>query len=63
MFLLYLTMPPAIAFLLLLVNDNEVMGEHKNNWLLNTLGIGVAAFVSLAGLLYALSTIFPNLHF
>jgi Mn2+/Fe2+ NRAMP family transporter len=58
-----LTMPPAITFLLLLVNDNEVMGEHKNTWLLNTLGIGVAAFVSLAGLLYALSTIFPNIHF
>jgi Mn2+/Fe2+ NRAMP family transporter len=58
-----LTMPPAIAFLLLLVNDQEVMGEHQNTWLLNALGIGVAAFVSLAGLLYALSTIFPNLHF
>jgi Mn2+/Fe2+ NRAMP family transporter len=58
-----MTMPPAIAFLLLLVNDNEVMGEHKNTWLLNTLGIGVAAFISLAGLLYALSAIFPNLHF
>lgn len=56
-----LTMPPAIAFLLLLVNDKEVMGEHKNTWLLNTLGIGVAVFVSLAGLLYALSVIFPSL--
>jgi len=58
-----LTMPPAIAFLLLLANDREVMGEHGNTWLLNTLGIGVAAFVSLAGLLYALSTVFPSLHF
>jgi Mn2+/Fe2+ NRAMP family transporter len=56
-----LTMPPAIAFLLLLVNDQEVMGEHKNTWLLNALGIGVAVFVSLAGLLYALSVIFPSL--
>jgi Mn2+/Fe2+ NRAMP family transporter len=58
-----LTMPPAIAFLLLLVNDHEVMGEHRNTWLLNALGIGVAVFVSLAGLLYALSAIFPNFHF
>ena len=56
-----LTMPPAIAFLLLLVNDKEIMGEHKNTWLLNALGIGVAVFVSLAGLLYALSIIFPGL--
>jgi Mn2+/Fe2+ NRAMP family transporter len=54
-------MPPAIAFLLLLVNDQEVMGEHKNTWLLNALGIGVGVFVSLAGLLYALSVIFPSL--
>ena len=58
-----LTMPPAIAFLLLLVNDHEVMGKHKNTWLLNTLGISVAAFVALAGFLYALSVVFPNLHF
>ena len=57
-----LTMPPAIAFLLLLVNDHEIMGEHKNTWLLNTMGIGVAAFVCLAGLLYALTTVFPRLH-
>ncbi len=58
-----LTMPPAIGFLLLLVNDQDVMGEHKNTWLLNTLGIGVGVFVALAGLLYALSVVFPGLHF
>ncbi|PWI58353.1 hypothetical protein BM613_03805 [Sulfoacidibacillus thermotolerans] len=58
-----LTMPPAIGFLLLLVNDKEIMGEHRSGWLLNTLGIGVGAFVSLAGILYALTVIFPTLHF
>lgn len=57
-----LTMPPAIGFLLLLVNDKEVMGEYRNTPLLNVLGIGVGVFVSLAGVLYALTVIFPNLQ-
>ncbi len=57
-----LTMPPAIGFLLLLVNDKEIMGEHRSGWFLNTMGISVGAFVSLAGLFYALTVIFPNLH-
>lgn len=56
-----LTMPPAIGFLLILANDKDIMGKHRNNWLLNTLGIGVGVFVSLAGMLYALTVIFPNL--
>ena len=57
-----LTMPPAIGFLLLLVNDKEIMGEHRNTHLLNVLGIGVGVFVSLAGVVYALTVIFPNLQ-
>lgn len=57
-----LTMPPAIGFLLILVNDKEVMGEHRNGWFLNVLGIGVGVFVSLAGIVYALTVIFPSLH-
>lgn len=56
-----LTMPPAIGFLLLLVNDKEIMGKYHNTKLLNVLGIGVGVFVSLAGIIYALTIIFPNL--
>ncbi len=56
-----LTMPPAIGFLLILANDREVMGPHVNTPLLNVLGIGVGAFVSLAGIIYALTVIFPHL--
>jgi len=55
-----LTMPPAIGFLLLLINDKEVVGKYRNTWFLNVLGIGVGVFVSLAGLLYAMTIIFPN---
>jgi len=57
-----LTMPPAIGFLLILANDREVMGRYQNTWLLNLLGIGVGAFVSLAGIAYAISVIVPNLR-
>lgn len=57
-----LTMPPAIGFLLLLVNDKEIMGQHTNTLLLNVLGIGVGVFVSLAGVIYALTVIFPSFH-
>ncbi|MCY0881082.1 MAG: divalent metal cation transporter [Firmicutes bacterium] len=53
-----LTMPPAIGFLLLLANDKEVIGTHHNTPLLNILGIGVGVFVSIAGIIYALSIIF-----
>jgi Mn2+/Fe2+ NRAMP family transporter len=55
-----LTMPPALGFLLLLANDPEVMGPHRNRGWLNALGISVTAFVSLAGILYALSVIVPG---
>ncbi len=58
-----LTMPPAIGFLLLLVNDREIMGDHRSGWFFNSLGLLVGAFVSVAGLLYALTVIFPSLHF
>jgi Mn2+/Fe2+ NRAMP family transporter len=55
-----LTMPPAIGFLLILANDREIMGRHRNTKLLNVLGIGVGVFVSGAGITYALSVILPG---
>ncbi|MCY0878072.1 MAG: divalent metal cation transporter [Firmicutes bacterium] len=58
-----LTMPPAIGFLLILANDREIMGRHRNTFWLNLIGIGVGVFVSLAGILYALTVIFPHLKF
>ncbi|PSR34740.1 MAG: hypothetical protein C7B46_04715 [Sulfobacillus benefaciens] len=55
-----LTMPPAIGFLLLLANDREVVGPHKSTWWLNVFGIGVGVFISLAGIVYALTVVFPH---
>ncbi|GAC1300448.1 MAG: hypothetical protein NVSMB27_40800 [Ktedonobacteraceae bacterium] len=56
-----LAMPPAIVFLLLLVNDREIMGEHANGRLGNLFGIAVTIFLVLAGLIYGITTIFPTL--
>jgi len=56
-----LAMPPAILFLLLLVNDREIMGKHANGRLANFFGIGVTIFLVLAGLGYAVITVFPKL--
>jgi Mn2+/Fe2+ NRAMP family transporter len=54
-------MPPAIVFLLLLVNDREIMGEHTNTRLANFFGIAVTVVLVLAGLIFGITTIFPNL--
>ncbi len=55
-----LTMPPAIGFLLILANDRQIMGSLKSTWWLNFLGLIVGIFVSLAGMAFAISVIFPN---
>jgi Mn2+/Fe2+ NRAMP family transporter len=56
-----LTMPPAIGFLLILANDRSIMGVYRNTWWLNVLGVGVGVFVSLAGIVYALTVIVPGM--
>ncbi len=56
-----LAMPPALAFLLLLVNDREVMGEHVNGFWANVAGIAVAVLLICAGLGFGLATVFPKL--
>ncbi len=56
-----LAMPPALLFLLLLVNDREVMGESVNGLWLNIAGITVTVLLIIAGLGYAVTTVFPKL--
>src|ERR1700677_264659 len=55
-----LAMPPALAFLLLLVNDPEVMGEHVNGFWANVAGVIVTVLLIIAGLGFGLATVFPN---
>ena len=55
-----LAMPPALAFLLLLVNDRELMGEHVNGRWANAAGITVTVLLICAGIGFGLATIFPK---
>jgi len=56
-----LAMPPAIVFLMLLVNDREIMGEHANGPMANFFGVTVTILLVLAGLIFGITTIFPHL--
>ena len=56
-----LAMPPAIVFLILLVNDREIMGTFANSRWDNFFGITVTVFLVLAGILFGITTIFPKL--
>src|SRR5208282_164686 len=56
-----LAMPPALAFLLLLVNDRDVMGEHVNSVWANIAGVAVTVLLICAGIGFGVATVFPKL--
>ena len=56
-----LAMPPALAFLMLLVNDPEVMGEHVNGFWANVAGVTVTILLIMRGLGFGIATVFPKL--
>ncbi len=56
-----LLMAPALLFLLLLVNDSEIMGNLANSWRANLAGGTIVVFIALVGALYGVITIFPDL--
>lgn len=56
-----LLMAPALLFLLLLVNDREIMGDLANRWRGNLVGGTVVVAIALIGALYGVTTVFPNL--
>ncbi|MGD0956668.1 MAG: divalent metal cation transporter [Candidatus Acidiferrales bacterium] len=55
-----LAMPPALAFLLLLVNDRDVMGEKVNGVWANIAGVVVTVLLICAGIGFGIATVFPN---
>jgi Mn2+/Fe2+ NRAMP family transporter len=55
-----LAMPPALAFLLLLVNDRDVMGEHVNGVWANIAGVVVTVLLICAGIGFGIATVFPH---
>ncbi len=54
-------MPAALLFLLLLVNDREVMGHHVNTRLQNVAAIGIVAMLVVMNGLYGTSVVLPSL--
>jgi Mn2+/Fe2+ NRAMP family transporter len=55
-----LAMPPALALLLLLVNDRDVMGEYANGLRANLAGVTVTVLLVCAGIGFGLTTVFPH---
>ena len=56
-----LLMPPALIFLLILVNDRRVVGDLVNSWHANVAAWSVVAGICAVGFFYTLVSIFPNL--
>lgn len=56
-----LLMAPALLFLLLLVNDHDIMGDLANGWRTNLAGGTIVVAISLVGAFYGVITVFPTL--
>ena len=56
-----LAMPPALLFLVLLVNDREIIGAHANGLWANVAAIAVTVGLVAAGLVWGILTVFPHL--
>ena len=56
-----LLMAPALLFLLLLVNDREIMRGLENRWRENLAGGTVVIAISCIGAFYGVMTVFPHL--
>jgi NRAMP (natural resistance-associated macrophage protein)-like metal ion transporter len=54
-------LPAALVFLILLLNDEETMGEYKNTLFQNVANIGITAMVIVVSTLYGISALFPNI--
>ena len=55
-----LLMAPALLFLLVLVNDKEIMGGLANGWLANIAGGAIIIGIAIAGTVYGVLTVFPS---
>ncbi|MCX6173144.1 MAG: divalent metal cation transporter [Ignavibacteriales bacterium] len=53
-------LPAALVFLILLLNDGEVMGKYKNTRSQNIINITIVALIIILSTLYAISALFPN---
>ncbi|WP_459895345.1 divalent metal cation transporter, partial [Hydrogenobaculum acidophilum] len=53
-------LPPALLFLLLLLNDKELMGSYTNSLWSNVFVALIIIFVMVLSVVYAFQTLFPG---
>lgn len=53
-------MPAAMLFLLMLLNDRELMGEHVNSMRRNAASVAIMAGLIVCNVLYGVATLFPR---
>ncbi len=54
-------LPPALMFLILLLNDKKTMGEYTNTRWQNIVNVGIVAGIIALSAMYGVSTLFPGL--
>jgi NRAMP (natural resistance-associated macrophage protein)-like metal ion transporter len=54
-------LPAALVFLIILLNDEAVMGKYKNTLMQNAINIFIVAVIIILSTLYALTALFPNI--
>jgi Mn2+/Fe2+ NRAMP family transporter len=54
-------LPAALVFLILLLNNDEIMGKYKNTFTQNIAGIVIVAAIIVLSTLYGISTLFPGM--
>jgi Mn2+/Fe2+ NRAMP family transporter len=54
-------LPAALVFLIILLNDEEVMGRFKNSRSQNIITITIVVLIIILSTLYALTALFPNI--
>jgi Mn2+/Fe2+ NRAMP family transporter len=53
-------LPAALVFLIILLNNKELMGEYKNNTWQNVINISIVIGLIILSTAYAISALFPN---
>jgi Mn2+/Fe2+ NRAMP family transporter len=54
-------LPAALVFLILLLNNDEIMGKYKNTLLQNIISWGTVILIIILSTLYGISVLFPGL--
>jgi Mn2+/Fe2+ NRAMP family transporter len=53
-------LPAALVFLLILLNNEEIMGKYKNTTLQNIIGSAIVVGIIILSTLYGITTLFPG---